>query len=112
MVALRRVKIPYYRGIGRQRGRNFRASAQVFGRTAIPFLHKYIVPAAKRLFADLSDFAVTEIGEVVSGRKKIRTATKSVRRQSVRKLLGSGSRQRTASQIIPAKPAKQTSRSQ
>ena len=69
MVALRRVKIPYYRGIGRQRGRNFRANAEFFGRTAIPFLHKYIVPAAKRLFADLSEFAVTEIGEVVSGRK-------------------------------------------
>ena len=70
MVALRRVKIPYYRGFGRQRGRNFRANAHFFGRTAIPFLHKYIVPAAKRLFADLSDFVVTEIGEVVSGRKK------------------------------------------
>ena len=70
MVALRRVKIPYYRGIGRQRGRNFRANAQFIGRTAIPFLHKHIVPAAKRLFADLSAFPVTEIGEVVSGRKK------------------------------------------
>ena len=69
MVALRRVKIPYYRGIGRQRGRIFRAITHFFGRTANPFLHKYIVPAAKRLFADLSEFAVTEIGEIAGGKK-------------------------------------------
>ena len=37
MVALRQVEIPYYRGVGRQRGRGFGALAQVIGRTAIPF---------------------------------------------------------------------------
>ena len=49
MVASNQVEIPYYRGIGRQRGRGFGALAQVIGRTAIPFLRKYIVPAAKRV---------------------------------------------------------------
>ena len=37
MVALRQVEIPYYRGVGRQRGRGIGALAQVIGRTAIPF---------------------------------------------------------------------------
>ena len=58
MVALRQLEIPYYRGVGRQRGRGFGALAQVIGRTAIPFLRKYIVPAAKRVGADLLEFAV------------------------------------------------------
>ena len=90
MVASRQVQIPYYRGVGRQRGRGFGALAQVIGRTAIPFLRKYIVPAAKRVGADLLEFAVPEIAEVVSGRKKFKTAAKSVGRQTLRKQLGEG----------------------
>ena len=127
MVASREVEIPYYRGVGRQRGRGFGALAQVIGRTAIPFLRKYIVPAAKRVGADLLEFAVPEIAEVVSGRKNIKSAAKSVGRQTLRKQLGEGqgsrrgkgavgvrqggSRKRTASRVIPTKSVKQISRS-
>ena len=68
MVASRQVEIPYYRAVGRQRGRRFGALAQVIGRTALPVLLKYIVPAAKRVGADLLEFAAPEIGEVFSGR--------------------------------------------
>ena len=53
MIASRQVEIPYNRGVGRQCGRGFGALAQVIGRTAIPVLRKNIVPAAKRVFADL-----------------------------------------------------------
>ena len=94
MVASREVEISFYRGVGRQRGWGFGALAQVIGRTAISFLRKYIVPAAKRVGADLLEFAVPEIAEVVSGRKNFKTAAKSVGRQTLRKQLGSGSRQR------------------
>ena len=118
MVASRQVEIPYYRGVGRQRGRGFGALAQVIGRTAIPFLHKYIVPAAKRVGADLLEIAVPENAEVVSGRKIFKTAAKSVGRQTLRKQLGEESRRRTggswkrsASRFIPTKSAKQISRS-
>ena len=118
MVASREVEIPFYRGVGRQRGRGFGALGQVIGRTAIPFLRKYIAPAAKRVSADLLEFAVPEIAEVVSGRKNFKTAAKSVGRQTLRKQLGSSSRkrkgaigQRQASRFIPTKSAKQTSRS-
>ena len=94
MVASREVVIPFYRGVGRQRGRGFGELAQVIGRTAIPFLRKYIVPAAKRVGADLLEFAVPEIAEVVSGRKTFKTAAKGVGRQTLRKQLGEGSRRR------------------
>ena len=111
MVASRQVEFPYYRGVGRQRGRGFGALAQVIGRTAIPFLRKYIVPVAKRVGADLLEFAVPEIAEVVSGRKSFKTAANSVGKQTLIKQLGEGSRKRTASRIIPAKATKQISRS-
>ena len=111
MVASRQVEIPFYRGVGRQRGRGFGALAQVIGRTAIQFLRKHIVPAAKRVGADLLEFAVPEIAEVVSGRKNFKTAAKSVGKQTVKKQLGEGSRKRTASRIIPTKSTKQSSRS-
>ena len=111
MVASRQVEIPYYRAVGRQRGRGFGALAQVIGRTAIPFLRKYVVPAAKRIGADMLEFAAPEIGEVFSGRKSFKRAAKSVGRQTLRKQLGEGSRKRTASRIIPTKSTKQSSRS-
>ena len=118
MVASREVEIPYYRGIGRRRGRGFGALAQVIGRTAFPFVRKYIVPAAKRVGADLLKFAVPEIAEVVSGRKNFKTAANSVGRQTLRNQLGERSRRRTgssrkrsSSRVIPTKSAKQISRS-
>ena len=116
MVASRQVEIPYYRAVGRQRGRGFGALAQVIGRTAIPFLRKYVVPAAKRIGADMLEFAVPEIGEVVSGRKNFKTAAKSVGKKTLRKQLGEGegSHRRTARKqrrIIPTKSTKQSSRS-
>ena len=118
MVASREREISYYRGVGRQRGWGFGALAQVIGRTAIAILRKYIVPAAGRVGADLLEFAVPEIAEVVSGRKNFKTAAKSVRRQTLRKQLGEGSRKRTESskkrrlsRVIPTKSAKQIIRS-
>ena len=68
MVAAREVEIPFYRGNGRQQGRGLGALAQVIGRTAIPFLRKYIIPAAKRVGAGLLEFAAPGPAEVVSGR--------------------------------------------
>ena len=108
MVASRQVEIPYYRAVGRQRGRGFGALAQFIGRTAIPFLRKYVVPAAKRVGADLLEFAVPEISEVVSGRKNFKTAAKSVGKKTLKKQLGGGSKHR---RIIPTKSTKQSSRS-
>ena len=106
MVASRQVEIPFYRGVGRQRGWGLGALAQGIGRTAIPFLRNYIVPAAKGVGAYSLEFAVPEIAEVVSGRKNFKTAAKSVGRPTLRKQLGSGSRKRTTSRVIPTISAK------
>ena len=105
MVASRPVEIPFYRGIGRHLGWGFVALAQVFGRSAVPFLRKYIVPAAKRVGADLLKFAASELVGVVSGRKNFKTAAKNVGRQTLGEQLDSGSRKETASRVIPTKSA-------
>ena len=107
---LQDIEIPLYRGIGRQRGRGFVALAQVIGRTTLPFLRQYIVPAAKHVGADLSEFAVPEFAEVGSGRKNFKKNAKSVGRQTLRKQLGSDGRKRTASRVNAIKSAKLISR--
>ena len=111
MAASRQVVFPIYRGVGRQRGQGFGALAQVIGRTGIPCLRKDIVPATKSVGADLLEFSVPEIAEVVNGRKSIKTAANSVGRQTLRKQLGSGSRKRSARRVIPTKSAEQINRS-
>ena len=83
MVASGQVEITFHRGTGRQHGRGFGASAQVTGRTAIPFLRKFLVPAAKCVGADLLEFAAPENAEVVSGRKCFKAAAKIVGRQTL-----------------------------
>ena len=57
MVASKQVEFPYYRAVGRQREGDLRAPAQVIGRNATPFLRKYVVPTAKRIGADMLEFA-------------------------------------------------------
>ena len=57
MVGARQVDRSFFRGIGRQRGRGFGALVQINGRTTFPFLGIYVDPAAKRVGADLLEFA-------------------------------------------------------
>ena len=107
MFASNTLELPYYKGIGRQSGRGFGALAQVIGRTAIPFLRKFIVPAAKRVGADLLEFAVPEVADVVSGKKNFKTAAKSVGRQTLRKQLREGSRRRKGTEGVRQAGSKQ-----
>ena len=124
MVASRQVEIPFHRGVGRQRGRGLGALAQVIGRTEIPFLRKYNLSAAKRVGADLLEFGVPEIAEVVSDRKIFKTVAKTVGGQTLKKQYGSGSKkrkgaiggrelayERQASRVFRMKSAEQISRS-
>ena len=77
----------------------------------LAFLRINIVPATKLLGADLLEFAAPEIAEVSRGQKKLKTAAKSVGGQTLRKKLDSDCRKITASRLVPANSAKQTSRS-
>ena len=106
MIASRKVEIPFYRGFGRQRGRGFGVLAQNFVRTDFPSLRKSIVPAAKRVGADLLEFSVPKIADVFSDRKIFKIAAKSVGRQTLRKQLVSDSRKKSASRVIPTKYTK------
>ena len=108
-VGSRQVEVPLCRGVDPHRARGFGALAQDFGRSAILFLPKYVVPAAKCVSADLLEFAVTEFAEIVSGRKKLKKAENNVGRQTLKEQLCSGSRETTASSIIPTKSAKRAS---
>ena len=101
MVAQSSANFPIFRGHARQRGRSFGALAQTLGRTAIPFIKKYIVPAAKRIGADLFEISAPEIGEVVSGRKKLKTFAKGVGTKTVRKQLGGGKKNPSVEQEEP-----------
>ena len=103
-------------------GEGFWCSCTSYWENCNSILRKYVVPAAKRIGADTLEFAVPEIGEVISGRKSFKTAAKSVGKQTLRKQLGEGegSRRRTVSRqkgsskrrrIIPTKSTKQSSRS-
>ena len=62
---------------------------KLLGELQFPSL-KNIVPAAKRIGADLFEIAAPEIGEVVSGRKKLKRFVKDVGTKIVRKHLGGG----------------------
>ena len=106
MVASRQVEIPDYRGVGRQKRRGFRALTQVVGRTAVAFLRKYVVPAAKRIGADTLEFAASEIGEFISCRKSFKSAANSVGKQTLKKQLGSGKK---PNRTVPTKCTKQSS---
>ena len=64
MVAQNSADFPFYRGHARQRGRSFGAPVRTLGRTGNPLIKKYVVPAAKRIGADL--FEIAELREVAN----------------------------------------------
>ena len=69
-------------------------------------MRKYVVPAAKRIGADMLEFAALEIEEVISGRTSFNTAAKSVGEQTLKTQLGSCNKQKG---IMPTKSIKQSS---
>lgn len=105
--------LPYYRGGQRQRGRGIGALAAVLGRTAIPFVKKFIVPAAKRIGSDLIEAAAPEVADLLVGKKKLKTFAKDVGTKTIRKQLGNGKRKRKSKtrKVSRRKTSTQTSRS-
>ena len=57
---------------------------KLLGEQQFPFCVN-VVPAAKRIGADVLEFAAPEIGEVFSGRKSFKSAAKSVGKKTLRK---------------------------
>ena len=88
---------------------------KLLGELQSVFFKKYIVQAAKGIGANLFEIAAPEIGEVVSGRRKLKTFAKDVGTKTVRKQLGGGkkkSKRRTArTRSISRKSRSKNSRS-
>ena len=82
MVAQSSAKFPIFCGHARQRGKGFGALAPTLGRTAIPFNKKYVVPAAKRIGADL--FELLQRLEKLPVDIKLKTFAKDVGTKTVR----------------------------
>ena len=74
MIASDTRELPYYKDVGRQKGRGFGALAQVFRRSANARLRKYVVLAAKGVGADLFEFAAPELANAVSRKKNFKPA--------------------------------------
>ena len=124
MVASIQVELRSYRCTCQQRGTVFGAFAQVIGRTSIPFLRNYVLPAAKRVVADLFKISGPEIAQVVVFTEQLKAVAKSVGKQTLRKLIAISSRKwkgasggrefphrKQANTVISVGAAKQTSRS-
>lgn len=103
--------LPRFQGVSRQRGRGIGALAAILGRTAIPFAKKFLVPAAKRIGADLLEAAAPEIGNVITGKKKIKSFAKDVGKKTLRKQLGSGGKKRKKGKVIKRRKPTKNSRS-
>ena len=89
----------------------FRAHARHRGRTAIPFIEKYIFTAAKKIGADLFKTAAPEIGEFIVD-EKLKTFAKDVGTKTVRKQLGGRKKsKRRTRRAISRKISSKTSRS-
>ena len=111
IVASREVEVPNYKRVAKQQGRGFGALAEVIGRFGIPFLKKYVVPAARRIGSDMLGFAVPAIADVVSGKQNFKAAAENAGRQILKKQPGGGSRKRSASKVVQSKSQKRNSRS-
>jgi len=86
----------------RQHGAGFGALAACIGRVAIPLITRYVIPAAKRYAIpavkkagrNFIRAALPELSAVLQGKKRGRTALKSVLKTTARKQLGGGAPRR------------------
>ena len=83
---------------------------KLLGGLQSPLLKNYLVPAAKKIGADLFEIAVPEIEEVVSGRMKLETFGKHVGTKAVRKQLG-GEKRNLSVELVELDPFLRKSRS-
>ena len=103
------VDMPYFQGTARQRGRGLGAVALRMGRTAIPLLKKYVLPAAKRIGREAIELAVPELMEVVAGRANPKAALKRVAAKTAKSQLGLGKRKKKTKRVIrKRKPVKRS----
>ena len=82
---------------------------KVLGERQFLLFKKFIVPAARRVGADLLEYAVPEMAEIISGKKYLKSAAPSVGKKTLRKQLGGGSKR--TRRFIPTKSTNINNRS-
>ena len=110
MVASREVELPFTKEWEDNEDGGMALSLKLLGELLFFFLKKYVVPAARRIDADMLGCALTEISEVVSVKQNFKAAAKNVGRQTLKKQVG-GSRKRSASKVVQSKSKKRNNRS-
>lgn len=83
-------QLPYYQGTIRPRERGFGALAQTVGRFAIPFLKNVLVPTALSVGSDFVSNAAPDIENVIRRRKSFKNMVKDASKQTIKKQLGAG----------------------
>ena len=74
----KQVFLPHFSSYDRQRGSGIGALAAGYGRVALPFLKKYLLPAAKNFGKETLTQSVPENLDVIAKRKSPRKAAKKV----------------------------------
>ena len=98
------MEIPSYETIVRQQhGWRFGALTQDIWKTTNPSKREHLFPAAKSIVADLLELAAPENEDVASGRKKFKSAAKSLGGEPLRELFHGGSKNGSATSGILTK---------
>ena len=92
--------LTYFKGVRRQRGRGFGALARTVARTTLPFLKKYVLPAAKKIGRDVIKSAIPEIGGVLSGQTSIKKAVKKTAKSTIQKQVGGMKKSKNTRQSV------------
>ena len=100
--------LPHYSSYSRQRGSGFGALVAGIGRVALPFVRKFLLPAAKKVGRDLLIDSIPELVDVVSKRKTPKAAAKEALRKTVNRQLGQGGRGRVKYQKTNLKRRRKT----
>ena len=107
----------HFSGPVRQRGSALGSLALRAARFAMPFVSKYIIPAAKRIGKEFAKNMLPEVVDIASGKTNVKKAVKRAATTTVKKQLGGGPKRSRAkskprAESISSKRKTKTSRSQ
>ena len=86
--------MPHFTGHARQRGSGFGSLALGFGRVALPFAKKLLLPAVQSIGKELFVQSLPEIMEVATKKKSFKGAAKAALKKTVTKQIGGGGRRK------------------
>ena len=86
--------MPHIAGLARQQGSGFGYLAIGYGRVALPFAKKVLLPAVLSIGKELFVQSLSEIMEVAAGKRSFERAAKAALKKNVEKHVGGGGRRK------------------